>query len=88
MRLHRMHRVLDDLDDVPVPPGSTPMASSGVHCGTSRTRDPAGNRCSSIPASSASATAPATETVSSPDKILVIVSRVICSRDNTSSCSA
>ena len=58
-------------------PGSTSTSSPGVHCGTSRT--PTGD-----PALPASDSAPASVAVSSPDRVSVIVSRLITRRDNTS----
>lgn len=69
---------------------STPPAGVCQFALPTPTGDPADSRCSLTSASPASvaASAPATETVSSPDKISVTVSRVIRSQDNTSSRSA
>ncbi|MEW2581424.1 hypothetical protein [Streptomyces syringium] len=52
MRPHRIHRVLENLDNVPVEPGSTSIPNPGIHCGTSRTPtgEPAADQYSSTPA--------------------------------------
>lgn len=63
--------------------GRTPTTGPGVHGGTSRppTGDPIPMGPSSGPPASGSVPAPGTVTASSPDRISVIVSRVISSRD-------